>query len=78
MQVLEPDEVRVLSAGSRHAVRSASEVVQALARLGGYVSYQNAKPPGLKRIWQGYRRLQDMLTGSKLPVECKNCWHDLN
>ena len=72
-QVLEPDEVRVLSAASRQAVRTASDIVQALARLGGYVPYPKAKPPGLKRIWQGYRRLQEMLAGSRLQLEGENC-----
>ena len=72
-EVLEADELRVLSAASRQPVLTAADVVQALARLGGYVSYRKAKPPGLKRIWQGYRRLQEMLAGSRLQLEWENC-----
>ena len=72
-EVLEADELRVLSAANRQPVRTAADVVQALARLGGYVSYRKAKPPGLMRIWQGYRRLQEMLAGSRLQLEWKNC-----
>jgi hypothetical protein len=64
--VLEAPVVAVLAAASRQPVVTAHDVVLALARLGGYQPYRSAKPPGVKRLWQGYRRLQDLVLGYQL------------
>ena len=36
--------------------------MKAVARLGGFLPYQKA-PPGVKRLWQGWRFLQAMVAG---------------
>jgi hypothetical protein len=34
--------------------------------LAGYEPYRNAPPPGVKRLWRGYRRLEDLVAGYRL------------
>lgn len=64
--VLTEEEVAVLSRAVNRPVRTAPDVVESLARLVGYQPYRTAKPPGVKRLWQGLRRLSDLVTGYQL------------
>jgi hypothetical protein len=41
------------------------EAVLWIGRLGGYMG-SNSKSPGVKTIWRGMRRLQDLLDGARL------------
>lgn len=59
-------EVEVLGALVGKKPTTASEVVAALARLGGHRDYKNGAPPGPQRLWVGRRRVQDMLIGWNL------------
>lgn len=61
--VLPAEEIRLLEQVTGRPVRSAQEVVRALALLGGYTPYRTALPPGVKVLWRGYRRFQDMRLG---------------
>jgi hypothetical protein len=65
-ELFSPIEVTVLSAQSGRHIRTVSQAVEALARLAGYQPYRNAKPPGIKRLWEGHQRLQVMVEGYRL------------
>lgn len=56
-------ELQILAHATRRKVGTVGEAVVALGCLGGYVPYRKALPPGVKVLWQGYRRLQDALLG---------------
>jgi hypothetical protein len=65
-EVLDSAELEVVRALSRCAVETASDVVRVVARLGGHEGYRNGPPPGPKRLWEGLRRIHDMLLGWQL------------
>lgn len=65
-EVLPEDELEVLRALTRKPVTTAADVVTAVARLGGHEPYKNGPPPGPKRLWEGLRRIHDMLLGWRL------------
>jgi hypothetical protein len=56
-------ELEVLRTGCSQPITTVAEVVREIARLGGYVPYRTAKPPGVQVLWQGLRRLEDMTVG---------------
>jgi len=45
---------------------SLREAVRQIARLGGFLARKGDGEPGVKTIWRGLRRLEDLVTGSKL------------
>lgn len=64
--ILSRNEIAVLEALCRNTVRTLSEAVREIAKLGGYEYYRNAPPPGVKRIWLGWQRLTPMVEGWEL------------
>lgn len=62
-EVLQSDEIQVLSAHAQRPIDTVRAAVHAIAVLGGHVLYRNAPPPGPKTIWTGLRRLQAMVLG---------------
>jgi hypothetical protein len=61
-------EIRVLRAflkhrGERFTVR---DFVRGVARLGGFLGRKGDGPPGVRTLWRGYQRVQDMLLGFHL------------
>jgi hypothetical protein len=70
-QVLDPDELVVLSHASGSVVKTATQAVLAIAKLGGYTHYRNAPPPGVKVLWLGLRYLQGMVEGYRLALNPK-------
>jgi len=42
------------------------QAVRDVAKLGGYLARRNDPPPGVKTIWRGLRRLEDLTRGYKL------------
>lgn len=42
------------------------EAVRQIARLGGFLARKHDGEPGVKTIWRGLRRLEDLVTGYKL------------
>jgi hypothetical protein len=71
--VLREVEIRVLQQVTGRPVHTAQEAVEALGILGGYAPYRSALPPGVKVLWRGYRRLQDMLLGYWAHAVPRNC-----
>jgi hypothetical protein len=45
---------------------SLGEAVRQIARLGGFLARKGDGEPGVKTIWRGLRRLDDLVTGSRL------------
>ena len=41
-----------------------------IAKLGGYLNRKNDPPPGIKTLWKGLRRLQDIILGAALADNC--------
>lgn len=56
------DQVPVSPPGLREAVRQ-------IARLGGFLARKGDGEPGVKTIWRGLRRLEDLVTGWKLSLK---------
>jgi hypothetical protein len=67
-QVLSQDEITVLTKVSGHPVDTVSKAVLQIAKLGGYTYYKRAKPPGVKVLWLGWRKLDVMVLGYKLAM----------
>jgi transposase-like protein/transposase Tn5 family protein len=44
------------------------EAVRWIAQLGGFLARTHDGEPGVKTLWRGLRRLQDLVTGSRLTV----------
>ena len=42
------------------------DFVRGVARLGGFLARKCAGEPGVRALWRGYQRLQDMLVGYQL------------
>ena len=59
-QVVEPDHP--LPTGPP----TLAEAVRLIARLGGFLARRRDGDPGVKTIWRGWRRLQDIMTGATL------------
>ncbi len=71
--VLNPAELRVLRAAAKRPVTTIAEAFREIARLAGYEHYANAKPPGVKRIWQGLRTLEMLTCGWILAHDADKC-----
>ncbi len=56
------DQVPLSSPGLREAVRQ-------IARLGGFLARKGDGEPGVKTIWRGLRRLEDLVMGWKLSLK---------
>lgn len=68
-QVATPVEVEVVqrSAGVRKGCAwTVRDFVRAVARLGGFLGRKGDGEPGMRTLWRGYQRLQDMLLGYEL------------
>jgi hypothetical protein len=44
------------------------EFVRGVAKLGGFLGRKNDGEPGIRALWRGYQRMQDMLVGFQLQV----------
>jgi hypothetical protein len=61
--IISTTEKEVLEAIGKKPITTTSSAVLAIAKLGGYEPYKNGPPPGIKVLWIGLRRLEDMQTG---------------
>lgn len=61
--VLEEDELEVLTEATKKPIQTVQDAVLAIAKLGGYVHYKTAPPPGVKTLWVGLTRLDGMVAG---------------
>jgi Transposase DNA-binding len=66
VEILGEEAVAVLVAHSSRRVETVRDAVTEIARLGGYVPYRSAPPPGVKVLWQGLRQLEAMVLGWRL------------
>jgi hypothetical protein len=70
-QVLEPDEWQMLQRYFHRPLQqppTLQEAVGMIARLGGFLGRRHDGSPGVKVLWRGYRRLQDLIKGSQLAI----------
>jgi len=74
--VLERQEWEVLSecrqAEEGSPVRTLGEAVRQIARLGGFLGRRGDGAPGVKVLWRGLRRLQDLVAGWHLAESHQN------
>jgi hypothetical protein len=59
-------EVHVLQTLAKREILNINDAIIEIARLGGFEPYKNGPPPGVKRLWTGLRRLEDMTVGWRL------------
>jgi len=67
--LLDPALLQVVSAGERHPVKTAGDLIFALGKIGGFRRLPSAPFPGVKSLWLGLRRLHDRYEGWKLAYE---------
>jgi hypothetical protein len=65
-EVLEAEELAVLSQAERRSIDTIQEAVRAIAKLGGWTPSRQAPEPGVKVLWLGVRRLEAMVEGWRL------------
>lgn len=67
-QVATAEEMEVLCAYQQQPVRSLSvrAFVRGVAQLGGFLGRKHDGEPGVRTLWRGYQRLQDLLIGYHL------------
>jgi hypothetical protein len=56
-------EKDVLQLATRKPVKTVKDVILGVANLAGFVPVPSAPHPGVKTLWQGFRKLQDMTAG---------------
>jgi hypothetical protein len=56
-------EHAVLERVTGKSITTVRQVLQDVARLGGFVSVPSAPDPGVKSLWLGFRKLQNMVEG---------------
>jgi hypothetical protein len=64
-QIATREEIEVLGCylGVPESPWTVREFVRGVARLGGFLGRKNDGEPGVKTLWRGYQRLQDLLLG---------------
>ena len=65
-EALSDRERTVLERATGKPLHNVGEVVAAVARLAGFVPVPSAPDPGLKSLWLGFRKLQDLVAGFHL------------
>lgn len=66
--LLDSDEIALLSQVAKRPVLTVGEAVVEIAKLGGYRPYRSSGPPGVKSLWVGLRRLGSMVEGRRLTL----------
>jgi hypothetical protein len=68
-EVATAEEIEVVSAtqaGKRKGAMTVKGFVFAVAKLGGFLGRKGDGEPGVRSLWRGYQRLQDMVAGFRL------------
>jgi hypothetical protein len=67
-EVATQEEIQVIQRwlGGKSKRLSVRDFVHAVARLGGFLGRKRDGDPGVRSLWRGYQRLQDMLAGFRL------------
>jgi hypothetical protein len=53
----------VLERATGKTIRTVGQALQAVAKIGGFVWVPSAPDPGVKSLWLGFRKLNDMVAG---------------
>ena len=61
-------EIRLIRRFLKHGTKrfTVREFVRGVAKLGGFLGRKGDGEPGVRTLWRGYQRLQDMILGSHL------------
>lgn len=65
-EVATADEVAVMERQLRKTGLSVLQFVRGVAKLGGFLGRKSDGEPGIRALWRGYQRLQDMVAGFRL------------
>lgn len=67
-------EIQVIRRYTKHQGRrfTVRDFVRGVARLGGFLGRKGDGEPGVRALWRGYQRLQDMLEGIQLHASRKS------
>ena len=67
-QVGTKEEIQVVRKLTKHKGRrlTVKDFVRGVAKLGGFLGRKGDGEPGVRALWRGYQRLQDMLQGFRL------------
>ena len=67
-QVASAEEIQVVRRATKHGKGrfSVRDFVRGVASLGGFLGRKGDGEPGVKTLWRGYQRLQDLLLGYQL------------
>jgi hypothetical protein len=65
-EVISAEERQVLEALAQQPLPTARAATRAVAHLAGFPRYPSAGEPGVKSLWEGFRRLEGMLLGWQL------------
>jgi hypothetical protein len=65
-QVATREEAEVLGSWLGEPVQTVRDFVRGVGRLGGFLGRKGDGVPGVRALWRGYQRLQDMLVGYRL------------
>jgi hypothetical protein len=65
-QVATKQEAEVLTRQLGQPIQTVRQFVPGVARLGGFLGRKGDGEPGVRALWRGYQRLQDMLVGFQL------------
>ncbi|BDI33712.1 IS4 family transposase [Capsulimonas corticalis] len=68
-QIMDTTELAILNQQSRTPITTISQVVTAIAQLGGFEPYKGGPLPGVKVLWNGLRKLDSMAAGWRLAME---------
>jgi len=58
--------------GSPKVKLTVRDFVFAVAKLGGFLGRRRDGEPGVRALWRGYQRLQDMVAGFRLHLPVLN------
>lgn len=62
-RILDVNELEVLEAQAKKAILTISDAIRMIGKLGGHEPYKGGPPAGIKVLWIGLRRLEDMAHG---------------
>jgi hypothetical protein len=65
-EVATAEEVQVIEKREKKKGLTVREFVRAVAKLGGFLGRKSDGEPGVRTLWRGYQRLQDMVAGFRL------------
>jgi hypothetical protein len=70
-QVGTEEEIQVIRKLTRHRGKSFTvrDFVRGVAKLGGFLGRKSDGNPGIRALWRGYQRLQDLLLGFRLRAD---------